>query len=199
MSRPAEAILDEAMSLLPSGWAWPERDGGSVLAALLEPFAQEFADFEQLAEQCFEQIDPRNATSCLTDFERVLGPDPCRGDTAGLPLALRQQSAHQRWIARGGASVAYFKQVAASYGATIEITDYTTSQADWLRVGDELVGPPCQFVWRINLPNVIDEQQFCASASVAGDRLYDFTISDLECVLRRLKPAHTDILFTYGA
>jgi len=196
MSRTVEAIHNEILSLLPLGWVWP-RGKETLLATILKPIAQGMADLERLAEQCFQETDPRTAKECITDFERVLGPDPCQPNTESLPLSKRQQIAHMRWTARGGASVEYFRRIAELYGVTITVKEFTTSQAGWLRAGDELINSPCQYLWEVTIPALIEGIPFRAGESVAGDRLWSFVISDLECVLRRLKPAHTHITFIY--
>lgn len=198
MSRSSEIILQEALSLLPTGWAWPRSDDTeSVLSVLLNVFAQGLADLELLAEQCFQEIDPRTANECIDDFERVLGRDPCISDFDTLSLSKRQQIAHMRWTARGGASIAYFVHLADLYGIQIEVSEFTTSQADWLCADDELIEDPCQYLWEVTIPSLLDDEEFYADDSVAGDRLWDFEVSDIECILNRVKPAHTQIIFRY--
>ena len=198
MSRSGEIVLSEMLSLLPDGWAWPRHDDmDSIAAAILLPFAQSIADLELQAEQCFNEIDPRTASECIEDFERVLGADDCISDRDNLTLSKRQQIAHMRWTARGGASAQYFIDLAAMYGVTITITEFTTSQADWLCADDELVEEPGQFLWEVSIPSLIEDTEFYADESVAGDRLWDFSTSDIECLLNKYKPAQTRIIFRY--
>ncbi|WP_084539895.1 YmfQ family protein [Azorhizobium doebereinerae] len=194
MSRSADAAHREVLSLLPPGWIWPGRD--SVLAAVLRPIADEVADIEATAEAMMEEIDPRTAVLCLEDFERVLGPDPCGRDVSSMDVPARQRLAHQRWTARGGQSIAYFVGLAAKRGVTITIEEVHVSQVGVLRAGDELVNSPEQYVWRVIL-SLGAWDVFRAGESVAGDRLYDFELSDIECDIRRAKPAHTEVVFSY--
>lgn len=196
MSRSASDAHDELMSLLPPGWIWPRAGDGSVLGAVLWGPAVLFAEVEAVAAQMMDEIDPRTAVACIDDFERVLGPDPCGRDTSGMSLAARQDLAHQRWTARGGQSVAYYIALAAKRGVDITIEECIPSYADELRAGDELVEPPEQFVWVVNL-SLGAWTEFYAGESEAGERLYDYDLSDIECDIRRVKPAHTEVVFVY--
>jgi len=62
--------------------------------------------------------------------------------------------------------------------------------------GGGLVAEGEQFVWRVNL-KLFNERRFIAGTNRANDRLFDFELSGLDCVLRRLKPAHTTLIFSY--
>ncbi len=197
MSRSEDQILDELLTHLPPGWVW-RRDRDSVIAALLTPLAGGIAELEELAEAMLREVDPRFASICLSDFERVLGPDPCGRDIAGMSLADRRLLAHQRWTARGGASRQYFIDLAAKRGVAITISENRVSCAGELVCGDELVDWPEQFVWTVHLA-LTEESLFEADEGQAGDRLYDLVISDIDCDIRRLKPAHTDVAFDYGS
>ncbi|MCX5497335.1 DUF2313 domain-containing protein [Kaistia dalseonensis] len=194
MSRSADTVHREMLSLLPPGWVWP-RDEGSLFAALLKPAATLLAEVEATAEAMLDEVDPRTAVLCLPDFERVLGPDPCGRDPSTLRIAARQELAHQRWTARGGQSIAYFVGMAAKRGVTITIEEAHTSQADEMEAGDEIVNSPEEFVWRVLL-TLTSPVEFEAD-SEAGELLYDFELSDIECDIRRAAPAHTDVVFAY--
>lgn len=194
MSRSATEIHREALSLLPPGMMW-SRSPDTLLAAVLEPLAGLLADLEASAEAMMDEVDPRTAVLCLEDFERVLGPDPCGRDLATLTVAQRQQLAHQRWTARGGQSPAYFIALAAARGVAIEIEEVRLSRAGVLRAGERLVGHPEQFIWRVSLPVGI-WSDFRVGRR-AGERLYDYDPSDVECDIMRARPAHTVVIFSY--
>lgn len=193
MSRSETVVHRELLSLLPPGWVWP-RDEGSLLAALLKPLAGEIAAVEAVAEAMIDEIDPRTAVLCLDDFERVLGPDPCGRDPSTLTIARRQELAHQRWTGRGGQSIPYFVGLAAKRGVAI-----TIEEAHLLTAGDEagseLVNSPEQFVWRV--PMTLTNPVVLTAGGEAGELLYDFDLSDIECDIRRAKPAHTEVVFAY--
>jgi len=196
MSRSAEDAHQELMALLPPGWIMPRPGDGSLLGAILAAPARMFAEIEAVAEEMIDQIDPRTATHTLDDFERVLGQDPCGRDTAGMSIADRQQLAHQRWTARGGQSIAYFVALAARRGVAITIEESIVSQADYACAGDELVNEPEQFTWLVRLAFggwIVAE----ADDAVAGDLLVEYDLNDIECDIRRLAPAQTEVVFSY--
>lgn len=198
MTRRDDDIRAEMVALLPDGWVWPKRSQDTLIAALLEPMAGELSLVEQTAAAMIDELDPRSASLCLMDYERVLGPDPCGRDTSQMSLADRRQLAHQRWTARGGASRAYFIGLAAKRGVAITISENSVTYAGEMVAGDELVDWPQQFIWTVHLA-FTGETLFEAGEGQAGDRLYDLIISDIDCDIRRLKPAHTEVVFDYGS
>lgn len=199
MSRAPTEVQGDVVGLAPRGWVWPhcaQNAPESLFETLFKPLAKGLADIEATAQAMMEEIDPRTATLLLPDFERVLGPDPCGRDPSTMSLEQRRQLAHQRWTARGGASIAYFVALAARRGVAITISENRVSYAGELAAGDELVEPPEQFIWTVNLA-LLGETFFVAGEGQAGDRLYDIILSDVECDIRRLKPAHTEVVFNY--
>lgn len=197
MARLLSNVLQGVIARLPTGWALGKRGGGldTVFAAV----ATEIQSIESKAEQLLDELDPRTATAYLEDFERVLGPDACGRDTASLSLERRRKLAHQRWTATGGQSIPYYIGVAAKLGVVVTIEEFWPRNAGGLRAGQRLRNNGCQFLWRVNLPGLVTVTNFKAGASTAGQRLGSFALSDIECELRRLKPAHTTIIFSYGA
>lgn len=195
MSRATAEVLAEWRSLLPLGWIWPRSDD-SLMAELCGGPAERIAVVEATAEAMMEEVDPRTATLCLTDFERVLGADPCGRDIQALGVSARQGIAHQRWVSRGGQSIAYFVEIAAQRGVTIRVVECHPSRAGAMRAGERLVNTPEQFVWVVEL-QLGAWDYFKAGQHRAGDRLYMFDLSDIECDIRRVKPAHTEVVFSY--
>ena len=194
MSRTVHTILGSLIGKLPIGWVLAFR--GGVLDALLDALAHPLADAEAEAEALMREIDPRTAVRLLPDFERVLGPDPCGRDLGNRTVEQRQRQAHQRWTARGGQSVSYFVETAARLGAAIEVEEFWPSKAGVLRAGQPLVAEGEQFTWRVKLA-LISQWWFRAGQNVDGDPLGGYAPSDIECELRRLKPAHTQLVFIY--
>ncbi|MFA7416121.1 MAG: putative phage tail protein [Rhizobium sp.] len=197
MARALSTILQSLINKLPSGFALGLR--GGVLDAILEAVASQIETVERDAEQMMDEIDPRTARAFLPDFERVLGPDPCSRDIGGLTIEERQRLAHQRWTATGGQSIPYMISVAAKLGVTVTIDEFWPSRAGVLRAGQPLRPEGSQFVWRVNIPGLVTVVKFRTGISVAKHRLGSFQLSSIECELRRIKPAHTAIVFAYGA
>lgn len=194
MSRSQASILQSLIGKLPRGFALGNR--GGVLDTILDAIAKLLVTSESDAEQLMAEIDPRTANALLPDFERVLGPDPCGRDLGNQSLQQRQRRAHQRWIAQGGASIPYFIKLAESLGHVIEIEEFWPSIAGGLQAGQALIAEGEQFTWRVKL-QLISEWVFTAGVNQAGQPLGGVEISDIECELRRLKPAHTQLVFSY--
>lgn len=196
MARSPEAIVRSIRQKAATGWAL--RRHGGVIGLILDAVAAALSDVEANAESLMTETDPRRANAILADFERCLGPDPCGRDPAELTVDQRRLLAFQRWTARGGQSIPYFISIAAALGVTITIDEFWPSKAGGLRAGQRLRPEGCQFVWRVNVPGVVTVINFKAGASRAGQSLGWFAISAIECVIRRSKPAHTTVVFSYG-
>jgi uncharacterized protein YmfQ (DUF2313 family) len=184
------------MGKIMPGWALGAR--GGVLDTVMSAGADQIAYVEQLAEDLMSETDPRSAVNLLPDFERVLGPDPCGRDLDPLSIPERQMLAHQRWTARGGQSISYMISIAANLGVTITIEEFWPSKAGRLKAGQPLRGEGCQFVYRVNVPGLVQVIPFRAGYSRAGNPLGDFKLSNIECELRRVAPAHTEVVFSYS-
>ncbi len=196
MARASSNILQSLIAKLPVGWALGFR--GGIIDALLGSAADQIEVVEQAAETVMMEIDPRTADNFLPDFERVLGPDPCGRDLDPLSHQQRQRLAHQRWTATGGQSIPYMVAIADKLGVSVTVDEFWPSKAGGLRAGQRLRPEGCQFVWRVNIPGLITVVKFRAGVSRAGNRLGSFTLSNIECELRRIKPAHTDVVFNYS-
>lgn len=197
MSRPASTIHQSLRGKIMPGWALAAR--GGVIDLILAAFGAVLADAEEAAEALAEEIDPRAAHHLLADYERCLGPDPCGRDRDALTVEQRRMLAYQRWTARGGQSIPYFIAVAAALGVSITIDEFVPSRAGVLRAGQRLRPEGSQFVWRVNVPDLINVVRFRTGASRAGHRLLSFEVSSIECIVRRMAPAHTIVVFSYGA
>ncbi|EHS51482.1 Protein of unknown function DUF2313 [Rhizobium sp. PDO1-076] len=196
MSRTVDAITASLIRKFATGWGLGKR--GGVRDSLFKAIAAALADVEQGAEDLMRETDPRSANALLTDFERCLGPDPCGRDQGNLNVDQRRRLAHQRWTARGGQSIPYFVSLAARLGVAITVEEYWPSRAGGLRAGQRLRPEGCQFVWKVNIPGLVSVVNFKAGASRAGHSLGSFAVSSIECEIRRLKPAHTTVVFSYG-
>ena len=195
--RPREALLAGLLALMPPGRAMAgAREPDSVLSRIMLPGAAAVAYAEAEAAALQAEVDPRVADRLLDAYERVLGPDACVGDVAAMPRAERQRLAHQRWVARGGQSRAYFIGLAAALGTEISITESHATVCGRAECGDVLLAAGEEFVWVVNLPaeRLIDTE---CGATECGDRLGDILGSQCECAIRTASPAHTQVVFNY--
>lgn len=182
--------------LMPRGRAWP-RDPDAVqarfLGALGEPLAAQHARILDLLER---ESNPALAAEMLADWEAAYGlPDDCTGanaDTAGRRGALLAKI-----IAQGGQSRAYFVAVAAQLGYAITIEEFRPFRVDIATVETPLYDTDWIFTWLVRAPETT-VTEFQVERSTCEDPLRSWGNDSLECVLNRLKPARTAVLFAYG-
>lgn len=193
----ANEYLAQLQALLPQGPAWP-REANAALTQLLAAWADELARVDGRAADLIEEADPRTTAELLADWERVADlPDACVA-AYGITQTTAQRRAAlvAKLTTIGGQSAAYFISLAASLGYTISVTEFApfTAGSD---AGDDLTNGDWAYAWQVNAPQetIIE---FSAGASSAGDPLRAWGNELLECVIRRLRPAHTHVLFAYG-
>lgn len=197
MGLSAAAYRTQLQALLPPGQAFP-RDPAATLSKLLEAFAAEFARIDLRADQLLDESDPRGALELLEDWERVCGlPDSC---SAALATTLQERRAAVVALltAQGGSSRAYFVALASSMGYAVEIDEFRPFIAGINRCGDQLTGGhSVRYQWRVRVTGP-RFTPFRAGASQCGDLLGKIArADDLECKLKRLKPAHTNLIVSY--
>lgn len=188
--------LAQLQALLPPGAAW-SRSPEATLTRVLHALAEALARVDARAAVLIEEADPRTTSELLTDWERVFGlPDECIV-AQGITQTVQQRIAAlmQAVTGQGGQSAEYYVQLAAGAGYGISITEFT--QHD---VTDDVEHPlynlPWQFTWQVNTALNGAVGYFTVESSTDeplawwGDEL-------LECVIWRLKPAHTHVLFSY--
>lgn len=192
----ADEFFSALQSLLPQGPAWPRETGtiqGEVLGAVADRAAAQHARIRTLAEA---EAFPAAALEMLADWERAYGlPDGCGGE--GDSLAQRRGALLARIAERGGQSRAYFIAVAAALGYDVTIEEIRPFRAGISRAGDPAYGADWIFTWRMMAPETT-VTEFRAGISTAGEPLRAWGNERLECVIRRIAPAHTTVLFSYS-
>lgn len=187
--------LRQLQALLPPGPAWP-KDDNALLTRLLSGLSEELARVDGRAWQIAEEADPRTVAELFADWERVAGlPDACAVAFGGTQtVAQRRAALVGRLAALGGQSPAYFIALAASIGYAITITEFRahTVEDD---VNYALYDSAWNFAWQVN-----------AALNTINEITVDMTVEDplaawgnalLECVINRLKPAQTTVLYSY--
>lgn len=190
----AENYLTQFQRLLPRGRIW-HRGWGWVQDEDLLTLMPTWARLQVRLNDLIAQIFPCSTVELLPEWEATLGlPDPCTGQ---LPTQQQRTNAVcGKFAGRGGQSREYYIHLAASLGFQIEIETYTPFYASRQRAGDHLYDEKWAYAWRV----VAAETQvlyFTASTSVAGDPLATWGNELLECELNRVKPAHTNLNFSY--
>jgi uncharacterized protein YmfQ (DUF2313 family) len=191
----ATDYLAQLQALLPPGPAWP-KDADAPLTKMLSGLSQELARVDARALQLVEEVDPRTTAELFADWERVAGlPDACVVAFAGdQTAAQRRASLVGRLAILGGQSPGYYIELAASLGYAVTITEFSEHNVND-DVEHDLYGTAWNFAWQVNaeLNTVIEitvESLVDDSIAIWGNEL-------LECVLKRLAPAHTTVLFSY--
>ena len=187
--------LHQLQALLPPGPAWP-KDDTATITQLLASLSQELARVDGRAMQLLEEADPRTTAELFADWERVTGlPDACATAFGGdQTLAQRRAALVGRLTTLGGQSAAYFIGLAAALGYAITLSEFTEhSVLD--DVEHPLYSAAWNFAWQVNSAlNTITDLTVEGSAD---DPLSAWGNSLLECVINRLAPAHTTVLFSY--
>lgn len=193
MRMTAAQYRSQLASLLPRGAAWP-RAADSVLGRTLHAVADELARIDARVADLLDEADPRTTLELLSEWERAFGlPEKCL--TLPDTLAERRSNLHEKVTRIGGQARAYFIDVAARIGFVITITEFRPFTVDDT-VDDAIYGIDWTFAWRVNAPEVT--VRFFTTNSGVDEALSDWGNHTLECVLTRLKPAHTHVQFAYG-
>ena len=189
----AADYLQQLMALKPSGRAWPDDPNArqnQTLAALAEAFAR----LDGRALGLFAELDPKRAFEMLGDFERNYGlPEACQvtPDT----LAGRRAALHEKVTRQGQQSRAYFIELARLLGFTITITEYDAHTVQ-SAVNQPLHHETWRFLWRVNAPKETVQRKTVQSG--VNEAFQTFGNDLLECVINRLRPAHTRVIFAYS-
>jgi uncharacterized protein YmfQ (DUF2313 family) len=206
-----DALLPSIIAQTPRGPAWRTdemADGHHdsfqhrFWRALADPLRDYYAKLWKVAlnSTAATLIGPEDpANESLADWEHEFGlPEPC---IAGVPLTVERRKLLLRMkvAAQGGQSAAYFKCLALTLGYEIEIKEFTVFRCGEGRCGYTQVGGPNNEVfWEVFIPSS-EIIWFRAGGSRCGkDPLGTFgRAKDLECLLNKWKPAHTQIRFHY--
>lgn len=195
MELKADDYLRQLQALLPPGPAWP-RDDDATITRLLHGLAEELARVDGRARQLLEEADPRTTAELFTDWERVAGlPDACAVAFGGeQTTAQRRTALVGRLITVGGQTPAYFIGLAAALGYAITITEFSEHTVDD-DVDHPLYDVAWSFAWQVNAAlNTVTE---LTVDDTVDDPLASWGNALLECVLRRVAPAHTIPIFSY--
>lgn len=173
--------------LFPPGRLW-RSDEGSILWSLLLGLADELARIDARCDDLLREWSPDTATDAdsLGDWERVLGlPDPYLLYPP-TEEADRQVAAAARYTVLGGQSRQYMIDLAESIGFTV--------------VGIEDCVTPYVWTMQIDLTDYegeVVDQEFESGISCSGDDLGGRYVEELERVIWRACPAHTQVYFDY--
>mgnify|MGYP006208313127 CR=1 FL=1 len=183
-------------ALFPEGAAWANEDE-ATLTKVIQGMAEEPARLDARADDLMDEINPLSTGELLEDWERVTGlPDACTGLEDSLQE--RRQAVVTKLNTTGGQDKQYFIDLAATHGHTITIDEFAPFLVDESSVDNDFVADAdVRYLWEVNMDEETAIVYFRASGSGADERIEDFDTGVVECLLRRLKPAHTNVIFSY--
>ena len=213
--RDATTFAHALMSLLPSGEIWP-RTPNSVLVRAVSALAQVTGRW---ASRCGNlliiEAYPPSSLEMLPDWERVLGlPEPCL-PMADPTISERQQQVAEKLARRPGRQDGdYFVGLAAALGYAITITEYIPAQCGITQCGVSSASakapysisgagcgtPAIRYVWSITVTG--PRLTWFAAGGGGGRAGLDPHVrirsaEDLACLLGKIRPAHTRLVFNY--
>lgn len=185
-----------------------------VLQKLLEATAVEFARFDDRIDDALREADPRKALELLPEWERLVGlPDECT--PLGVTLEDRRNQVTQKLTSVGGISLAYYEFLTAQLGFPSTVTDWKEFQVGRSQVGQPLsndfdipfqvgqsqVGQQLQrwgwlFMFNVEMPASAADV-FQVGLSTVGEPLVSLSNDLIACTIKKLKPAHTGVTFSF--
>lgn len=148
-------------------------------------------------DSLLNEFFPDACMATLPDWERAYGlPDSCQATTQSITE--RRAALVAKVRASGGLSKQYFRQLAADLGYTgVAIDEYRPTTCDD-NCGVALLDDNWRAAWYVNSPDA--SLHVIANCDDAVEGALDvYKTGPLECMVSRLKPADTTVVFTYGA
>ncbi len=164
------------------------------LGVELEAEGNALDDVVDVAAQVEAEILPSTTVQMLAEWERVFGlPDPCT--LLGTTFGERRAAVVAKVTDRGGQTIDYFVRLAAKYGHAITITEFQPFTCE-STVEEEVFDESRAYTFRVNSVLVGDVvEATCEDGCETPLRTWG--THQLECLINRLKPAHTLALYGY--
>jgi len=179
-------------ALLPRGPAWDADD------LLLTGMAPSLSALHERGDALMKEIDPRSVTELIDRYESISRlPDSCA--PAGVQtLQQRRQRLDAKLNLPGGINEAFYLGQLEALGYTgVTITRYNKSQFTCQSsCTDSLYSDDWRYYWQVNMPAPTQITPMTAISDCTDSlRVWGDTIA--ECVLEKLAPSHTYVIFRY--
>lgn len=192
----SEDYLTQFQRLLPRGRIW-HRGWGWIQDQDLLTLMPAWSRLQSRLNALIDEIFPCSTVELLPEWEATLGlPDPCIGPLATLQE--RTAAVCGKFVGRGGQNIEYYIHLAASLGYQIEIEQFRPFEASWSTVGQPLYDEAWAYAWRIVVSGESTVIWFRASTSAAQEPLATWGNNLLQCMIARVAPANTIIIWSYG-
>nr|WP_301289843.1 YmfQ family protein [Erwinia persicina] len=179
-------------ALLPRGPAWDADD------PLLTGIAPSFSVVHERGDALMLEADPRSVTELIDRYEEISClPDSCA--PAGVQtIQQRRQRLDAKLNLPGGINEAfYLKQLEALGYSNVTITRYNNSQFTcFASCTDSLYNDDWRYYWQVNMPSSTQINDMNAISNCT-DSLRTWGDTVAECVLEKLAPSHTYVIFRY--
>lgn len=176
--------------LLPPGPAWEPED------PLLEGLAPSLARVHEQASELMTEINPASAVHLLDRYEALCGlPDECTLEETQT-LSQRQKRLAAKVNGFGGINEAFYRRQLDQLGyPSVTITQYQNEDEN--PRPDIATDDDYRYLWQVNIPsNANVNVMTCVSNCVDSLRTWGDTV--VECVIDKLAPSHTEVLFSYS-
>lgn len=179
-------------ALLPRGPAWDSDD------LLLTGLAPSLADVHERGDALMLETDPRSVTELMDRYEAISGlPDSC-APSGVQTLQQRRQRLDAKLNLAGGINEDFYLAQLEALGYTgVTITRYNKSQFTCVSdCTDSLYSNEWRYYWQVNMPSATQITPMTAISSCT-DSIRAWGDTTAECVLSKLAPSHTYVIFKY--
>ena len=166
-------------NLLPSGLAFAFVKN-KLQQKLLGGLSGEFDRVDLRAKHVLDEADPRTTNELIEEWEQMLGlPGDC---FAGLSLSIEERRAAilAKLLDTGRNTKAAIEHLISSYGHSGTVTEEGAN-----------------FTFNVHFQETTTSIYFRTGEGRAGQNLLFFGGTPIECLIRKIKPAHTTVTFTY--
>ena len=199
------------INLFPLGRLWRFEDQ-PTLSSLIRSWATEFSRIDNRVADLLNEADPRITNELLEDWERAWGlPDECTPDD--IDISERREQLIQKITNIGGISEEFYEFLIGRLGFEADVTnplpfragksqagdaltnDFEVPFVAGSKAGDVLLNVGWRYFFNVELPATASE--IFMAGDPCGQPLRSFTNELIECTIRKLKPAHTGVTFTF--
>lgn len=189
---------------LPQGEAYKAKNiVDAVLYKLIFGLAKCYLELDQRADDLINEMFPQTVVESIDEWETEYGlPEDCNNDIE-LSFSERQLALLAKFASLGGQTPSYYVDIAANLGFTITVTEF-----DGARYGRDTYGDvtgtryahtTAPHVWYVD---VLGIETIYATYSIDRYTTTQYSklgidTSVLECLINKLKPAHSEVVFFY--